>query len=75
LWEHLDDFVLVDDDEILRAQRMLLETTRNLIEAAGAAALAAALRLRAALAGRTVALVASGGNVTPDQLRAVLDAT
>jgi threonine dehydratase len=64
----LDDFVLVSEDEIRAAQRTMIETTRNLIEAAGAAPLAAALRLREELAGKRVALVASGGNVSPQQL-------
>jgi len=69
LWEGLDDFVLVTDDEIRAAMLMMVEHTRNLVEAAGAAPLAAALRLRAQLAGARVALIASGGNVTVDQLR------
>jgi threonine dehydratase len=64
----LDDFVLVSDDEIRSAQRLMIEVTRNLIEAAGAAPLAAALRLRKVLAGGRVAVVASGGNVSPAQL-------
>jgi threonine dehydratase len=68
LWRLLDDFVLVSDDEIRDAQRQLIETTRNLIEAAGAAPLAAALRLRGELAGKRVALIASGGNVSLEQL-------
>ena len=68
----LDDFVLVTDDELRSAMRLHLEATRNLVEAAGAAPLAAALRLRDRLAGLRVGLVASGGNVTLDQLRAVL---
>jgi threonine dehydratase len=72
LWEMLEEFVLVDDDEIRRAQALMIETTRNLIEAAGAAPLAAALRLREELRGRRVALVASGGNVSPAQLLEVL---
>jgi threonine dehydratase len=50
----------------------MLEATRNLVEAAGAAPLAAAMRLRDRLAGRRVALVASGGNVSLDQLEEVL---
>jgi threonine dehydratase len=45
LWRWLDDFVLVSDDEIRAAQAVMIEATRNLIEAAGAAPLAAALRL------------------------------
>jgi threonine dehydratase len=72
LWDSLDDFVLVSEDEIRSAFLHLLERTRNLIEPAGAATLAAALKLRDRLAGRRVALVASGGNVSPDQLRELL---
>jgi threonine dehydratase len=70
----LDDFVLVSDDEIRAAQRLMIEGTRNLIEAAGAAPLAAALRLRPDLAGKRVALVASGGNASPAQLAALFAA-
>lgn len=72
LWRELDDFVLVSDDEIRRAMVLMIEGTRNLVEAAGAAPLAAALKLRARLAGRRVALIASGGNVGVPQLRDVL---
>ncbi len=72
LWDLLDDFVLVSDEEIREAQALLIEKTRNLVEAAGAAPLAAALRLREELSGKRVALVASGGNVTREQLLDVL---
>jgi len=68
LWRWLDDFVLVTDDEIRSAQAAMIEATRNLVEAAGAAPLAAALRLREQLAGRCVALILSGGNVSREQL-------
>ena len=68
LRELLDDFVLVSEAEIRFAQRAMIETTRNLVEAAGAAPLAAALKLKDGLRGRRVALVASGGNVSPAQL-------
>jgi threonine dehydratase len=72
LWRWLDDFILVSDDEIRAAQAVMIETTRNLIEAAGAAPLAAALRLGAQLSSKRVALIASGGNVTRAQLLDVL---
>jgi threonine dehydratase len=72
LWEQLDDFVLVGEDEIRRATVLMLELTRNLVEPAGSAPLAAALRLGDRLRGRRVALIASGGNVSPDQLRELL---
>jgi threonine dehydratase len=72
LWEHLDDFVLVDEDELDQAVLLMIEGTRNLVEPAGAAPLAAALRLRDRLAGKKVALILSGGNISPDQLRELL---
>jgi threonine dehydratase len=71
LREHLDDFVLVSEDELGAATIHMLERTRNLIEPAGAAPLAAALKLD--LDGRKVALIASGGNMTLAQLTSLLD--
>jgi threonine dehydratase len=75
MWEHLDDFILVSDDEIRSAMIALLETTRNLVEAAGAASLAGALRLRERLVGKRVAIVCSGGNISVPQLADVLART
>jgi threonine dehydratase len=72
LRQWLDDFVLVSDDEIRAAQALMIETTRNLVEAAGAAPLAAALRIRQRLAGKRVALILSGGNASREQLLGVL---
>jgi threonine dehydratase len=72
LWQWLDDFVLVSDDEIREAQGLIIETTRNLVEAAGAAPLAAALRMRDELRGKRVALILSGGNASREQLLDVL---
>ena len=66
---HLHDFVLVSEEEIRAAQRTMIEATRNLVESSGASPLAAALKLTDELRGRRVALVASGGNVSPEQLR------
>jgi threonine dehydratase len=73
LWEGLDDFVLVSDDAIRAAQAVMIETTRNLVEAAGAAPLAAALSLSDQLSGKRVALILSGGNASREQLLEVLD--
>jgi threonine dehydratase len=72
LRERLSDFVLVDDQEIRRATAWMIEHTRTLVEPAGAAPLAAAVKLRDRLRGRRVALICSGGNITPEQLRGVL---
>ncbi|MCC6453371.1 MAG: threonine/serine dehydratase [Caldilineaceae bacterium] len=74
LWEHLDDFVLVEDDELRVGVRLLLEKAKTLSEPAGAASLAAAIRLRDQLRGKKVALILSGGNISPAELRQCLDA-
>jgi threonine dehydratase len=65
----LDDFVLASDDEIDAATAVLIEKTRTLVEPAGGAALAAAHKLKDHLRGRKVALICSGGNISPAQLR------
>lgn len=72
LWEMLDDFILVSEEEMRSAILMYLEKAKTLSEGAGAAPLAGALNLRGQLSGRKVALVLSGGNITPEQLGQVL---
>jgi threonine dehydratase len=67
----LDDFVLISDDEIDAATVAMIEKTRTLVEGAGAAALAGALKLRERLKDRRVALICSGGNISPAQLKAL----
>jgi threonine dehydratase len=68
----LDDMVLVGDEEMEAGVRILLDTTRQVAELAGAAPVAAALRLRDRIADRRVGLILSGGNITMDGLRAIL---
>jgi threonine dehydratase len=72
LWEHLDDFVLVSEDELREATLLMIEHTRNLVEPAGAAALAGARRLRSRFERKRIALILSGGNISPAQLRELL---
>jgi threonine dehydratase len=69
----LDDFILVSDDAISAAVHFLLGRNRTLVEGAGAAALAAAFALKERLAGKRVALILSGGNVSIPQLKTILD--
>ena len=59
----VDRIVAVSDDEVSAAMCMMFECTHNVCEGAGAAALAAAMQEKSRLAGRKVAVVASGGNV------------
>jgi threonine dehydratase len=72
LRKYLDDFVLVNDGAIDDAVLLLLEHTHNLVEGAGAAPLAAALKLKRRLAGKNVVLVMTGGNLSIDRLRKLL---
>jgi threonine dehydratase len=74
LAEHLDDFILVNDDELYRAMRLLLVEGHQVAEGAGAAATAAAWKLRDSLRGKTVALWVSGGNATAESLARALAA-
>jgi threonine dehydratase len=67
------DMVLVNDDELRQAIRLLLRVTHNLAEGAGAASTAAAFRLREQLAGKTVVGVLSGGNLDLRELRCILE--
>ncbi|HEY7324513.1 MAG TPA: threonine/serine dehydratase [Streptosporangiaceae bacterium] len=68
LWDLVDDFVLVSESDLVRATRLMIEKTRNLVEPAGAASLAAVLAAPDRFAGRRVAIICSGGNISPDQL-------
>jgi threonine dehydratase len=65
--------VAVSDGEIAEALRLLLRTTHNLAEGAGAAGLAGLMKLRDVLAGRTVGIVLSGANIDAATLRRVLN--
>jgi threonine dehydratase len=69
----IDEFVLVSDQEIAAAIRLLFETARQVAEGAGAAAVAAAMARRSMLAGKTVGLILSGGNITSVQLSRILN--
>jgi threonine dehydratase len=68
----LDDFVVVNEDEIMNSILLLLEVTHQVAEGAGVAAMAAAIQLRNELQGQNVGVVLSGGNLPLSQLRALL---
>lgn len=75
LRERLKEFILVSDDEIMRAMVWMIERAHTLAETAGAAPLAAAYRMRDELAGKKIGLVCSGGNASLDQLKEALTRT
>ena len=68
LKEHLDDFVLVSDDDIRRAIGLLIEKAHTLAEGAGAVALAGAVKHPRLVKGKKVSITVSGGNTTIGQL-------
>jgi threonine dehydratase len=61
--DRLSDVVTVNDFEIGEAVLLMLERLKLLTEGAGAAALAGALKLKAALKGKRVVICVSGGNI------------
>ena len=69
---HLAGSLVVADDEAMQAMAVAFGDFKLVAEPSGAAALAAILAGRIALAGRTVAAVLSGGNVDPAMFAAAL---
>jgi threonine dehydratase len=72
LLEGLTGFVTVTDREIAEAVRMLIRTTHNLAEGAGAAGLAGLIAMRERLAGKSVAIILSGSNIDAVTLRRIM---
>ena len=70
--QHAERIVRVTDDEVAAAMRYYFTDTHNVAEGAGAAALAAALKLRGELRGLRVGLPLSGGNVDREVFAGVL---
>jgi threonine dehydratase len=70
---YVDDVVLVDDQQIRDAMRLLFRTAKLVVEPAGAASLAALMHpLRARLDGATVGLIVCGANIDPATFAAQL---
>lgn len=72
LWKYLTRFVLIEEEEMRQAMIHYLDCARTLAEGAGAAPLAAALKMREEIRGKKVILYLSGGNVSRDHLVRVL---
>src|SRR5205085_11849764 len=70
--KNVDHMVQVSEEEIRHAMRIYFSDTHNVIEGAGAASLAAALKEKSSLGGRRIALIATGGNVDRDVFAKVL---
>jgi threonine dehydratase len=69
--QYLDDVVLVDDEALHRAMRLLLDRMKLVVEPSGAITVAALMEGKFKPRGRTVAVL-SGGNIEWDGLRGLL---
>ncbi len=65
----VDDVMLVTDDEIVDGMRLVHRGAGLVVEPAGAAGIAAIAKRRKDFAGKRVAVVLTGGNVTEEQMR------
>jgi threonine dehydratase len=65
----VDDAVLVRDATIVEAMRLIHQHLGLVVEPSGAVGVAAILEDRARYAGRLVATILCGGNLTPQQIR------
>jgi threonine dehydratase len=72
LKNELDDIVTLTEDELAEGVRLALRTTHNLAEGAGAAPIAAAVKLADRLAGKKVVCVMTGGNIDRTTLTRIL---
>ena len=72
LQRELNDIVSLSEAELAGGVRLALRATHNLAEGAGAASLAAAVKLRDRLAGKKVVCVMSGGNIDRAKLARTL---
>jgi len=70
--ENVDRVLRVSEEEMRQAMKLYFTDAHNVVEGAGAAGLAAALKERDTLRGKRVGLVATGGNVDHDVFAKVL---
>jgi threonine dehydratase len=71
--ELVDDIVLVDDEEIVKAIFMMLERSKQVVEPAGAAGLAAVLSGKINVTERKVGVIISGGNIDMPLLARIIE--
>lgn len=70
--EHVDDFILVSEEEIAHSIRLMLEYHYMLIEGAAALPVASFLKTREQFRDKTVVLIITGKKLTLDQLKKVI---
>ena len=64
----VDEFVLVDEQQIASAMRLFMETEGDVVEGAAGVAIAAMLEIQESIAGQTVVVIICGGNIGQEKL-------
>jgi len=72
--ELIDEFVLVDEDQIATAMRQFIDLEHQLVEGAAGVALAAMTSQKEHLEGLKVVVLICGGNISRDTLKQILTA-
>jgi len=70
--KYVDNFILVSEEEIKEAMKLILEKHFMLIEGAGALSVASFLKAKERFKGKNVVLIISGSKLTLDTLRDVI---
>ena len=70
--DYLADFILVSEEEMVQAILLIMELIRNMAEEAGASPLAAALKIKERIKGKSVALILTGGNISMNRLKKII---
>lgn len=71
----VDEFVMVDEQQIAAAMRLYMDRERHAIEGAAGVAVAGLLARKEKISGQNVVVVICGGNISGDILDAVMDGT
>ncbi|HET9958470.1 MAG TPA: threonine ammonia-lyase, partial [Polyangiaceae bacterium] len=70
---HVEDIVLVDEEEIAEAILLLLEQEKTVVEGAGAVGLAALVHRRLPVQGQAIAVILSGGNIDVSLMAKIIE--
>lgn len=70
--ELIDEFVLVDEDQIATAMRQFIDLEHQLVEGAAGVALAAMMSQKENLQGLKIVVLICGGNIARDTLKQIL---
>ncbi len=70
--DFVDDFILLSEEEIKSALRLILEKQHVLIEGAAALPVAASLKIQKELKGKNIVLILSGAKISLNTLKSIL---